>query len=321
TPFQRLTFHEAMSKYGSDKPDLRFGLEFVNVSDIVKKSSFSVFTNVLNKKYGSVYCLNATGCGKFSRTDIEELITVAKLYKLPGLAWAKVIAGNKLESSIVKYISDDIQKELIKSTNSKDGDLLLFAADEFEKACTGLGQVRLHIGKKLNLMKKDDFRFCWVVDFPLFEFNEDSNSWQARHHIFTSPMNEDVEYLEKDPYRVRAKAYDVVLNGVELGGGSIRIHKKDVQIRTLKVLGLTYEEAEKKFDFLLNAFKYSAPVHGGLALGFDRFCALLNGVDDIREVIAFPKNKSAENPMDSSPQDWTPEFLKDIHMKLDVVKK
>ncbi len=320
-PFKRLTFHEAMSKYGSDKPDLRFGLEFVQVNDIVKKSNFSVFTNVLAKKEGSVYCLNAPGCGKFSRTEIEEMIEIAKLYKLPGLAWAKVIKDNKLESSIVKYLPEDVQKELVKATKAKEGDLLLFAADEFERACTGLGQVRLHVGKKLNLIKKDEFNFCWVIDFPLFEFNDESHSWQARHHIFTSPLDTDIELLEKDPGKVRAKAYDIVLNGVELGGGSIRIHKKEVQTRSLQVLGLSYEQAEQKFDFLLNAFKYGAPPHGGIAIGFDRFCALLAGLDDIREIMAFPKNKAAESPMDSSPQDWSDAFLKELHLKLDFMKK
>ena len=319
TPFQRLTFHEAMSKYGSDKPDLRFGLELVDVSKIVKDSEFSVFTNSLAKK-GVVYCLNAKGCGKFSRKEIDELIEIAKLYKLPGLAWAKVVSG-KLESSITKYLSEKIQKELIKAASAKDDDLLLFAADEFEKACTGLGHVRLSVGKKLNLMKKDEFKFCWITDFPLYEWNEDVNAWQARHHIFTSPLDEDLNLLEKDPSKVRAKAYDIVLNGVEIGGGSIRIHNRYIQTRTLKVTGLTYEEAEKRFDFLLNAFKYGAPPHGGIALGFDRLCALLCGLDDIREVMAFPKNKAAESPMDESPQEWTPGFLKELHIQLDEVAK
>ncbi len=321
TPFTKLTFHEAMSRFGSDKPDLRFGLELKDVSKIVKKSEFSVFTKALEGKDGVVYCLNAKGCGNFSRTEIEQLIEVAKTHKMGGLAWIKVTKGEKLESSIVKFITEPIQKELIKAVDAKENDLLLFTADEFEKATNGLGQVRLAVGEKLKLMKPEEHKFCWVVDFPLFEWNEEGNNWQARHHIFTSPMNEDMELLEKDPGKVRAKAYDVVLNGVEIGGGSIRIHRKDVQTRSLAVTGLTYEEAEKRFDFLLNAFKYGAPPHGGIAIGFDRLCALLCGINDIREVMAFPKNKAAESPMDSAPQDWNEKWLKELHLKLDMVKK
>ncbi len=319
TPFQRITFHEAISKYGSDKPDLRFGLEFVDVTEIVKHSNFDVFKKVADKK-GKIFCLNAKGAGKFTRTEIEELIEIAKLYKLPGLAWIKIIGKNALESSIVKYFQQNIQAQLIEATKAEEGDLLLFAADEWEKAATALGQVRLHVGKKLNLIK-DEFKFCWVTDFPLYEWNEETGSWQARHHIFTHPKEEDMDKLESAPAEVRAKAYDCVLNGVELGGGSIRIHRKDVQTRVCHVIGLEYEDVEKKYDFILNAFKYGAPPHGGIAIGFDRLAALMCGLNDIREVIAFPKNKAMENPLDGSPQDWTTEFLKELHLKLDIVKK
>jgi len=319
--FPKLTFYEAMSRFGSDKPDLRFSMELKEISRIVEKSAFSVFTNALSKNEGVVYCLNAEGCGNFSRKEVDELIDIAKTYKLSGLSWTKVIGKNKLESSITKYLSEKIQLEVIKNTNAKNGDLLLFAADEFEKATNALGQIRLYIGKKLKLIKNNEYKFCWITDFPLFEFNEEINKWQARHHIFTSPEDEDIPLLEKDPGKVKAKAYDIVLNGTEIGGGSIRIHRKDIQSRTLQVTGLTYEEAEKKFDFLINAFKYGAPVHGGIALGFDRLCALLCGIEDIREVIAFPKNKAAENPLDGSPQEWTQEFLKELNLKLDIVKK
>ncbi|MBI2148605.1 aspartate--tRNA ligase [Candidatus Woesearchaeota archaeon] len=318
-PFLRLSYQDTMSRYGSDKPDLRFELELKDVSSIMKNSEFGIFKNILEKK-GVIYCLNAKGCGKFSRTEIEELIELGKTHHLPGLAWIKV-EDKKLESSIVKYLPEKVQKELIKAVNAKENDLLLFAADEFEKAVNALGQVRLHIGKKLNLMNQKEYKFCWVTDFPLFEWNEEVNNWQAKHHIFTMPLEEDMKYLETDPSEVKGKLYDIVLNGVEIGGGSIRIHKKEIQARTLQVTGLNYEEAEKKFDFLLNAFKFSAPPHGGIAIGFDRLCALLCGINDIREVIAFPKNKAAENPMDGSPQDWTPEFLKELNLKLDVVKK
>ncbi len=319
-PFPRMTFHDAMSKYGSDKPDLRFGLEFVEVTDIVKHSDFGIFKSVADKK-GKIFCLNAKGASKFTRTEIEELIEIAKLYKLPGLAWIKVTGKNVLESSIVKYLSTAIQAQLITAANAQEGDLLLFAADEFEKAANALGQVRLHIGKKLGLVKEGEYNFLWVTDFPLYEWNEETNSWQARHHIFTHPKIEDMDKLETAPGEVRAKAYDVILNGTEIGGGSIRIHRKDTQTRVLKVIGLDYEAAEKRFDFLLTAFKYGAPPHGGLAIGFDRLVALMCGINDIREVIAFPRNKASENPLDDSPQDWTPEFLKELNLKLDIVKK
>ena len=231
-------------------------------------------------------------------------------------------AGNKLESSVVKYINADVQAELGKAVNAEEGDILFFSADtDFERGASGLGAVRIEVGKRLKLIKEGEFKFCWLVDVPLFEKNEDTGRWQARHHIFTSPKDEHIELLEKDPGAVLAKAYDVVLNGVELGGGSIRIHRKDVQSRTLQVTGLTYEEAEKKFDFLLRAFQYGAPPHGGIAIGFDRLCALILQLSDIREVIAFPRTKSAENLMDSSPQEWTADWLKELHLKTDIPAK
>ncbi|RJQ19070.1 aspartate--tRNA ligase [Candidatus Woesearchaeota archaeon] len=317
-PFPRMTFHEAMTTYGSDKPDLRFGLEFTEVTDIVKHSDFGVFKSVVDKS-GRVFCLKAPGCANFSRGDIEELIEIAKTHKLPGLAWMKAEAG-KLESNIAKYFSPAIQQQLLTATAAKDGDLLLFAADQYEKAANGLGQVRLHLGRKLNLIKDGEWKFLWVIDFPMYEWNDDANQWAARHHIFTRPHDDDWDKLESDPGQVRGKLYDIVLNGVELSSGSIRIHRKDMQERVLKVIGLTYEEAAKRFDFLLEAFKYGAPPHGGMAIGFDRLVALMGGQNDIREFIAFPRNKSTENPLDGSPQEWTPEFLKELNLKVDVAK-
>lgn len=320
TPFMRMTYDEAMLKYGSDKPDLRFGLELCDVSSALKNTKFTVFKSVIEKN-GRVLCLNAKNCAKFSRNEIDELIEVAKTYRLSGLAWAKVAHDNKVESSITKYFSEPELAELAKSAVAKPGDLLLFAAEEFEKAATALGQVRLHLGRKLNLLKDDDYRFLWVTEFPLFERAEGGENWQAKHHIFTMPRPECFEYLEKDPSKVKGKLYDVVLNGVELGGGSIRIHRKDIQERVLNVVGINYEDAARKFDFLLDAFKYGAPIHGGIALGLDRICALMCGTNDIREVIAFPKTKGAEGLMDGSPQDWTADFLKELRIKLDIVQK
>ncbi|MBU0461600.1 MAG: aspartate--tRNA ligase [Nanoarchaeota archaeon] len=319
TPFRRIPYIEAMSKYGSDKPDFRFGLEFVEVTDIAKHSDFGVFKSAV-KQGGVVYGLTVPGGAKFSRKEIDELEEVAKTYHLPGLCWAKVV-DNKLESSVAKYLSKTVQDNLIKKGNAKNGDLLLYVAHKFKTAVTALGAIRLFLGNKLKLINEKEFCFCWVVDFPLYEWNETEERWDAAHHIFTMPKEEDMRYLEENPSKVRGKLYDVVLNGVEIGGGSIRVHRKDTQIRCLKVIGLEYEEAEKKFDFLLNAFKYGAPPHGGLALGFDRVVALMCGSNDIREVIAFPRNKAMENPMDSSPQEWTPDFLKELHLKLDIAKK
>ncbi len=253
TPFQRLTFHEAVGRYGSDKPDLRFGLEFVDMTKVLANTEFSVFRSAIDKK-GIVLCLNAKKAN-FTRKDIDELTEVAKTHKLGGLAWIRVAAGGKLESSIVKYLTDDVQKEIITASGAEEGDILFFAAGPFEKTAMGLGQVRLEVGKRLKLIKEGEFKFCWVVDFPAYEWNEDTERWQARHHIFTSPKDDHVEKLESDPGAVLSKAYDVVANGVELGGGSIRIHRKDVQTRCLQVIGLTYEEAQKKFDFLMPFFR------------------------------------------------------------------
>jgi len=319
TPFKRITYHDAMTKYGSDKPDLRFGLEFVDTTNIVKHSDFKVFKSVADKD-GKIICLNAKGGAKFSRNEIEELIKLAQVYKLPGLAWMKVAGQNVLESNIVKFFNADVQKQLIEATGAEEGDLLLFAADEFEKAATALGHVRLQVGKKLGLIK-EEWNFCWVTDFPLYEWNDEANRWEATHHIFTHPKEDDIEKLESHPAEVKGKLYDLVLNGWELGSGSIRIHQADLQAQVCRVIGMSYEEAEKTFDFLLESFKYGAPPHGGIALGFDRIIAMICGMKDIREVIVFPRNKTTENPMDGSPQEWTPDFLKEVHMKLDIVKK
>lgn len=317
TPFPRLSYHEAMSKYGSDKPDLRYGLQFVDVSEEAAKTEFKVFTQAAEK--GKVLCLPVPEASKLTRKDIDQLIEVAKTYRLPGLAWARVQEG-KMESSIAKFIPAEAQQALIAKTHAKDGSLLLFAADAFEKAATALGQVRLEVAKKLELTPKQKYALCWVVDFPLYEYDEDAGKWAAKHHIFSMPKEEDMELLEKDPAKVRGKLYDVVLNGVELGGGSIRIHRKDIQAEVLKVIGLSYEEAEKTFDFLLEAFKYGAPPHGGIAVGFDRLIALMLGINDIREVIPFPRTKNTENLMDGSPQPWEKEWLRELHLKLDIAK-
>lgn len=320
TPIKRITYEEAMGRYGSDKPDLRFGLELVNVSDIAKDSDFEVFKNV-TKSGGCVKAINVKSAGdKFSRSDIDGFISFVQIYGAKGLAWAK-ITDKGMESSIVKYFNEKTQKELIKKLNAEKGDLLLFVADHKHFVVNAaLGALRLEIAKRLSLINPNTFDFTWVTDFPLFEFDEDLQKHIAVHHPFTSPKDADMPLLDTDPLKVKAKAYDLTLNGVEIGGGSIRIHRSELQQKMFDILGITRKEAEGKFGFLLDAFKYGAPPHGGIAFGVDRLAAIMTGNESIREVIAFPKNKAAESLMEGSPSEVSDEQLKDLSLKLDIVK-
>jgi aspartyl-tRNA synthetase len=319
TPFKRLTYAEAMSRFGSDKPDTRFALELIDVTEIVRHSDFTVFKSIIEKG-GKVNCINAKKCSSFSRGDIEELETVVKTYGAKGLAWMKM--ADKLESNIVKFFSDSVQNELIKEAKIEKDDLLLFVADHKHfNSDTIAGQLRLHLGKKLKLIDESKWDFLWVIDFPLVEFDEDEQRHVAVHHPFTSPKDEDIALLESHPEKARAKAYDIVLNGTEIGGGSIRIHKQELQKRMFNVLGISEEQANKKFGFLLEAFRYGAPPHGGIALGIDRISAMMTRNDSIREVIAFPKNKAAASIMDDAPNEVDEKQLKELHIKLDIVKK
>ncbi|MDD4878530.1 MAG: aspartate--tRNA ligase [Candidatus Nanoarchaeia archaeon] len=318
TPFERITYHDAMERFGCDKPDMRFGLEIADITDIANKSEFSVFKNVIAKS-GKVKCLCVKKCD-FSRNKMDELIEFVKTNKAQGMAWAKMQNG-KLESSIVKYLNDNVQKEIIAKAKAADGDMLMFVADKPKVVCSALAALRNLLGKELKLYKEDEFKFAWVVDFPLFEYNEDTEKLEPAHHMFTMPNAATIKYLESEPAKVIAECYDLVLNGIELGSGSIRIHRKDIQERVMKAMGIKEAEAEKKFGFLLEAFRYGAPPHGGIALGLDRVCALMTGTNDIREVIAFPKNKAAECPMDSCPSDISDKELKEVHLKWDLVKK
>ena len=313
-PFLKLTYEEAVGRYGLDKPDLRFGLELVDMSDIAARSDFQVFKEAVSSG-GTVKCINAKGCASFSRKDIEELTHLVTVYDAKGLAWMKM--DDKLESSVVKFFSEDLQKEMIKAAGAEKGDLLLFVADKKHFIVnTALGHLRNELAKKLGLIEKGTYNFLWVTDFPLLEYDEDEERHVSVHHPFTSPKEEDLKFLDTDPSKVRSKAYDLVLNGTEIAGGSIRIHDTDIQKKMFSVLGIGEKEAEKKFGFLLEALRYGTPPHGGIAYGIDRLIAIMLGLDSIRDVIAFPKNKAAQGLMDGCPSDVSAEQLKDLNIKL-----
>jgi len=309
-PFRRISYDEAMSKYGTDSPDTRFGLEIVDVTDICRRSDYSIFQTVI-KKGGRVKCIDARQIfridadkpeeeRRFGRNWIDRLIQWTKDQGAKGLTWMKVV-GEKTESNIVKYFSEEVQKELVRAVGGRDGDLLLFIADEERQAAELAGRLREKLAVEMGLIPDTD-EFVWIVDFPLFDIPAPGARPVATHHPFTSPKEQTLEYLEKHrPAEMRARAYDIVLNGVEIGGGSIRIHRSDVQRKVLEILGISHEEAEKKFGFLLRALDYGAPPHGGIALGFDRLVALLLGLDSIKDTIAFPKNKRFQSLVDGSP--------------------
>ena len=311
--FPRISHKESMERYGTDKPDLRFGLELIDVTDVVKKSDFQVFN-----KAEKIKCVNPED--KFSRNEIDSLIDYALSVGSKGMAWMRV-TDKGLESNIVKFFNKEVQKKLVQKTKAKKGSILFFIADNQKNVNEILSKIRIEIGKRLNLINDKDFKFCWVVDFPLFEWDEDENAWKPSHHIFTAPKNEHIEFLDKDPGKVRADLYDLVVNGIELGSGSIREINPATQEKLMKVIGLTHEQTQKKFGFLMESFKYGTPPHGGIGLGFDRIVAVMCGYNDIREVIAFPKNKDAECPMDGSPSGVDEKQLKELNIKMDLVKK
>lgn len=317
-PIQRMTYQEAMGRYGSDKPDLRFGLELADVTDIVKESSFEVFTKNI-RAGGIVKAINVKN-SPLSRKDIDALIEFVKIYEAKGLAWMKY-DGKALESSVVKFFPEKVQKELVKRLKAEANDLLLFVSDQKHFIVnTALGQLRLRLGKQLGLIDEKKFVFTWVVDFPLIEFDEAEQKHTAVHHPFTSPKDEDLHLLDSHPEKARAKAYDLTVNGTEIGGGSIRIHKSDIQEKIFQLLGISKESAQEKFGFLLEAFRYGAPPHGGIAFGIDRICAILTGNESIREVIAFPKTKNAESLMEGSPSEVDEKQLKELHMQFTFIK-
>ena len=300
-PIERITWQEAMDRFGSDKPDMRFGMELHDVSDIVKNCGFSVFTGALENG-GSVRGINAEGQGSMPRKKIDKLVEFAKGYGAKGLAYIAIAEDGTRKSSFAKFMTDEEMDALVAAMDGKAGDLLLFAADKKKLVYDVLGALRLELAKQMELLDKNEYRFVWVTEFPLLEWNEDENRFTAMHHPFTMPMDEDIPLLDTDPGAVRAKAYDIVLNGNEIGGGSVRIHQDDIQERMFKELGFTPEAAHEQFGFLLDAFKYGVPPHAGLAYGLDRLVMLISKVDSIRDVIAFPKVKDASCLMTQAPQ-------------------
>ena len=316
-PIKRMTYDEAMERFGSDKPDLRFGFELVNISDIVANSSFKVFSETISNN-GEVRGININGYGdKFSRKDISKLEEYVKTFGAKGLAWIK-ITNEGITSPIAKFLGEEELSEIIKKINGKENDLLLFVADKPSVVFDSLGNLRIEVAKKLDIIDKNDLKLLWITEFPLFEYDEEEGRYVAKHHPFTHPMDEDIELLETEPEKVRAKAYDIVINGDEMGGGSMRINNRELQERMFKALGFTMEEAWDKFGFLLEAFKYGTPPHGGLAYGFDRLIMLLTNNDNIRDVIAFPKTQSATCLLTNAPTAVSPEQLKEVHVKLDM---
>ena len=314
-PLPRLTFDDSMEKYGSDKPDLRCSLEMVNLNHVFLNTSFKVFQDQI-KGNGIITGLLAPGCGEYTRNQLDVLTDFVKKLGAGGLIWMRV-KQNDLDAPIAKFLSDEEKKNIVSTLNAKPGDLLFILSGPRLKALSIMGSLRLEMAKRLDLIKHDDDpKLLWVTDFPLFEWDEETKRFYAMHHPFTSPRLEDVEFMDTDPGRVKARAYDLVLNGSEIAGGSIRIHNSDLQSKMFKALGISAEEAEHKFGFLTNAFKYGAPPHGGIAFGFDRMAMIFAGESSIREVIAFPKTASAVSLMDDSPSTVPEEALKDLHIKI-----
>ena len=316
-PIQRMTWQEAMNRYGSDKPDLRFGMELKDVSDVVKDCGFAVFTGAL-KNGGSVRGINAKGQGSMPRKKIDKLTAFVKDYGAKGLAYVALQEDGTVKSSFAKFMTDEQMGALVKAMDGEPGDLLLFAADKNKVVWDSLGALRVELAKQLELLDKNEYRFVWITEFPLLEWSEEQNRFVAMHHPFTMPMEEDIQYIESDPGRVRAKAYDIVLNGNEIGGGSVRIFQDDIQEMMFKALGFTKEQAYSQFGFLLDAFKYGVPPHAGLAYGLDRLVMLMAKQDSIRDVIAFPKIKDASCLMTEAPTPASEKQLEELSLAVEA---
>lgn len=319
-PFQRLTWDEAMDRYGSDKPDLRFGMELINMVEAVKDSDFKVFNTIIENG-GIVKAINVKGYAAIPRRELDGLVDFVGIYGAKGLAWMQIQEDGSVKSPIAKFFSEAHLANILKTAAAEPGDLLLFVADKPAVVAQALGSLRIEMAKRRNLIDHDALAFTWVVDFPMFEYDEEEKRYVAMHHPFTAPRDEDLPLLQTDPGKVYAKAYDMVLNGTEIGGGSIRIHRRDVQKQVFSAIGLTDEQAAEKFGFMMNAFEYGAPPHGGLAFGLDRLIMIMAQRDSIRDVIAFPKTQSAACLMTQAPNDVDEKQLRELHIKTSLLNK
>jgi len=314
-PFDRMTWKEAMSRFGSDKPDLRFGLEMTDISHIFKESELKIFSGIIKKK-GCIKSIVIKDSSVFSRKDLDNIVDIAKKSGAGGLVWIKIEKNMEFQSPITKFLSEGEIKDLTNDLSLKEGNLLLIVADTFIKACTALGTVRNHLGEKLKLIGKGEYKFIWINDFPLFEWNAEGKRYSSMHHPFTRPDDETLKYLDSDPSKVNSLAYDIVLNGEEIGGGSIRINSDELQRKIFKLLDIGEKTIEKNFGFFVEALNYGTPPHGGIALGMDRLAMILGGLSSIREVIAFPKTQSAISLMSGSPTPVSDAQLKEVALEL-----
>ena len=319
-PFKRITWDDAMNLYGSDKPDLRFDMHFYDISDLLRGTGFKVFRNVLDNG-GIVKAITVKGDAAIPRRELDSLVDYVGNYGAKGLAWIGLNKDGSLKCQITKFLGEDKIREIGKFCEAENGDLILIIADKPKVVAQALGELRLEMARRMNLIDENEFCFRWVTDFPMFEYSEEDKRWVAEHHPFTAPRDEDVQYLLTDPSKVYAKAYDMVLNGVEAGGGSLRIYQEELQEKVFKAIGITHEEAQEKFGFLLDAFRYGAPPHAGIALGLDRLVMLMLRLGSIRDVIAFPKTQSAIDQMTQAPSEVVDMQLKELHIRVDVKKE